>query len=442
MTVYSSLPRVDRTTLGVRHVALPVLCAGWLIGLTGCVSVSANNKAIPANRLDPMLLSCPKEKLAPLPFSALGQPTVAEHLIGPGDVLAVYVFGVFPVSEDETPVQGRSQAVNQQYYPPNGTEVGSTTGLPVRVGEGGTIELPLVDPINVDGLTIAQAVEKIRETYIAEKVIQKDRERITVGLITARVKRVIVLREDTPSAPVALNPPANIKHIQRGSGQLIDLPVYENDVLHALAASGGLPGTDAKRELWVIRNNPSNDHRFISAEQLNQMIQNLMPGTDSPAVIRIPLVGCPDQPVPFRPQDVILHDGDVVFIPRLNEYFVTGGLLPGARIPLPRDEDIDVLEAIAMSTGSVAGPLGQSGTALTSGNVGNLKEPTRVMILRKLPDGRQLQIRVDLDRAVRDEKERIVIQNEDVVLLQFKPASSMVYGFFNWVNVSFIPRRN
>jgi hypothetical protein len=42
---------------------------------------------------------------------------------------------------------------------------------------------------------------------------------------------------------------------------------------------------------------------------------------------------------------VILNEGDVVYLPRRVEYFYTGGLLRGARIPLPRDEDIDALEA-------------------------------------------------------------------------------------------------
>ena len=31
-----------------------------------------------------------------------------------------------------------------------------------------------------------------------------------------------------------------------GTGQIIDLPAYQNDVLTALARTGGLPGTDAK----------------------------------------------------------------------------------------------------------------------------------------------------------------------------------------------------
>lgn len=424
---------------GRLRTALASLGTVCLLSSVGCMSVSSTHHAVPASRLDPALISCPKEGLAPLPFAALGQPKPAEHVIGAGDTLAIYVFGVFPADEDDTPVQNRSQAVNQRYYPPYGAEVGPSTGLPVRVTSNGTVDLPLIEPVTLEGLSIPEAVEKIRSLYVSKGVIQKGRERITVGLITPRVKRVIVLREDTPSDAVAINSPAFIKEIHRGSGEVIDLPVYENDVLHALASTGGLPGTDAKRELWVIRNTGSMDHRYINAEQLNLMVQSGGSGEVNPHVIRIPLVGCPDQPVPFRPQDVVMEDGDVLFVPRRNEYFVTGGLLPGARIPLPRDEDIDVLEAIAMATGSVGGPLGQSGTVLSSGQVGNLKEPTRVLILRKLPDGRQLAIRVDLDRAMQDEKERILIQNEDVVMLHFKPGSSFVYGLFNWVNVTFVP---
>ncbi len=434
-TIYGFLKRAA-TGRNPAHLLKTLASVGWMAGLAGCHCVSATHHAIPANRLDPALISCPKDNLAPLPFAALGQPRATEHLIGAGDTLAIFVYGVFPATEELTPVQIRTQAVNQLYYPPHGAEIGPSTGLPVRVESDGTVDLPLVGPIRLEGLGVSQAVERIRSVYTENNVIQLGRERITVGLLTPRVKRIVVLREDTPAQGVAITPPFFNKEIHRGSGQVIDLPVYENDVLHALAASGGLPGTDARNELWVIRNSPSIDRRFINSEQLNLMIQQTIPGTDVPEVIRIPLVGCPDAPVPFRTEDIILEDGDVVFVPRRNEYFITGGLLPGARIPLPRDQDIDVLEAIAMSNGAVGGPLGVGGIALAGGRVGNMREPTRVLILRKLPDGRQIAIRVDLDRAMTDEKERILIQNEDVVMLQFKPASAAIYGALNWVNFS------
>ena len=48
-------------------------------------------------------------------------------------------------------------------------------------------------------------------------------------------------------------------------------------------------------------------------------------------VVRIPLRLPPDEPPPFRPEDVVLQTGDIVFIEaRDTEVFYTGGLLPRA----------------------------------------------------------------------------------------------------------------
>ena len=106
--------------------------------------------------------------------------------------------------------------------------------------------------------------------------------------------------------------------------------------------------------------------------------------------------------------------------------------------PMPRDEDIDVIEAIALANGSVGGPLGQSGVALAGGTPGYMVRPTRVIILREMPDGRQLPIRVDLARAMVDQKERILIQPNDVIMLQMKPAQAFFNGMLNLVNFNTI----
>lgn len=398
------------------------------ISSTGCHLVSSARQAVPAHRLDPNLFECSRDNLAPVPYAALGQEKPQDHLIGPGDILGVYVFGIFPPGEDETPVQMRAQAVNQRYYPPRGTVVGPTTGLPITVDVNGELDMPLIDRVNVEGLSLTQAADKIREAYLSEEVVKEGRERVTVGLITPRVKRIVVLREDTPNAAVSLVSPQAVDEIHRGSGEVIDLPVYESDVLHALASTGGLPGTDAARELYVIRRSPTIDYRYINEDRLQQMAGQVDSG-----VVRIPLVGCADQAIPFSQDDIKLDEGDVVFVPRRNEYFTTGGLLPGARVPLPRDRDVDVIEAIALANGSAGGPLGSDGSVLAGGGVSFMREPTRVLILRDLPDNRQITIRVDLDRAMKDKKERIRIQPNDVVMLQFKPGSAALNGTLNYI---------
>jgi len=411
-----------------------------LTALPGCYSISNVKNTVPANRLPRHFLGTPKESQSPVQFASLGQEKPAEHIISGGDTLSIYIYGIFPSDDQGTPLVQRSQQVNQRYYPPHGGIVGPATGLPGVVNVDGSIELPIIGTFEVGGLTIPEVIQKLKQAYREEAVLAEGRERITVTLLIPRVTRVTVIREDTPSTSVQLVSPGQVDHIHRGSGEVIDLPAYENDLMHAMAATGGLPGTDAAREIWVFRRRGLANPTAVSLEQLNAIRAGFDGGESACAcddVIRIPLVWCPGEPVPYTQQDVILEEGDVVYIPRRSEYFYTGGLLKGARIPLPRDEDIDVLEAIALATGSTGGPLGQSGQALAGGTPGHMIRPTRVVILRKLPDGKQLSIRVDLARAMEDEKQRIFIQKDDVVMLHFKPHEAVANGAINLVTFPF-----
>ncbi|MEM9644476.1 MAG: hypothetical protein AAF989_05745, partial [Planctomycetota bacterium] len=69
-----------------------------IVSSTGCqLHFNAwDGESIPANRLDPSLFSCSRESLKPIPQVKLGQVPPQEHLIGAGDVLSVYIYGVFP----------------------------------------------------------------------------------------------------------------------------------------------------------------------------------------------------------------------------------------------------------------------------------------------------------------------------------------------------------
>jgi hypothetical protein len=139
------------------------------------------------------------------------------------------------------------------------------------------------------------------------------------------------------------------------------------------------------------------------------------------------------------PRDILLYDGDVVFLPPRHDVFYTGGLLAAGQIPLPRDRDLDVVEAISLAGGSVGGPGGASAAVFRAGaGPGNIIPPTRVLVLRTLAPGRQVLIRVDLIRALHDPKERIVVKPDDVVMLYYKPhetAGNVMLNFFNfnWV---------
>lgn len=408
------------------------------VGSSGCYSISRAHDTVPASRLPSHLFTESLDDKVAVPMTALGQAKPSAHRIGPEDTLAIYVFGVLPPSTDETVILQRTQPVNQRYYPPHGSAIGPTTGVPIRVNHDGTVDLPLLKPLDLSGMTLSEATKEVKRAYAAEDLLKEGRERVSVQLITPRVNRVVVIREDTPSPSVAFENPGSSPFIHRGSGESIDLPIYENDVLHALSQTGGMPGTDAPNEIWVFRQGNGITPTSFTEPEAGSLIASHYAGTAGNGVTRIPLKGYVGCPLPFSPADVVLNDGDVVYVPRREEYFSVGGLLSGANIPLPRDRNIDIIEAIAIAQGSTGGPLGSSGAVLAAGKPGYIAKPTRAIVVRKLPDGRQLNVRVDLGRAVTDPKERIVIQSGDLIMLHCTPLQGTINTVLNMFNLNLL----
>lgn len=138
-------------------------------------------------------------------------------------------------------------------------------------------------------------------------------------------------------------------------------------------------------------------------------------------VVRVPLRLRPGTAIPFKPEDMRLNDGDGIFIEtRETELYYTGGLLPPSEIVLPRDYDLDVIEAVAQ----VKGPLfngGQSSSNFGGNFVANgmgSPSPTCLTIVRRWPEGKSIIIRVDLAKAVLDPRERILVKPGDFLILQ------------------------
>ena len=142
---------------------------------------------------------------------------------------------------------------------------------------------------------------------------------------------------------------------------------------------------------------------------------------DGRRIIRIPIRLGPDEHIDIRKEDIILHDGDIVFIEaRDTEVFFTGGLLGGGQFTLPRDFDLDILQALSIATSRV----GTTGAARQIGGVSALNSdvtisPSNVIIIRKLPEGGEIPIKIDLYRARNDLSERIAIQPGDYIYLQY-----------------------
>jgi protein involved in polysaccharide export with SLBB domain len=388
--------------IGVAIRAVALWLAAWTCGCAALTNPVADG--IPVHRLPEEIFPAPREDLKPLPLTLLRQEKPAVYRLGPGDILGVYIENLLGDKSAVPPVR-LSETGN---VPPS-------LGYPVPIQGDGTIAIPFADPIQVSGMSLDEARAAIRKAVTETKqLVPKDRARIYVTLMQQRRYHVIVVRQDTGG--LIVDPQGILGGTKRGSGFPIDLPAYENDVLNALARTGGLPGLDANNEIIIQRGPPAN-----------------APRDKLPAVgetVRIPLRVRADEPLTFRPDDVILRDGDIVFIEaRDTELFYTGGLLPAGEYVLPRDYDLDVVEAVARVRGPlVNGGFNQSNQfsqQLLASGMG-FPSPSLLSVIRKTCNGRQITIRVDLNRALRDPRERILVQPGDILILQEKPSEAIV----------------
>jgi hypothetical protein len=415
-----------------------VLAALFCVTQLGCITGAT--RAIPATRLPDVYKAPTKCEEIPVNLTLLRQEPPREYLLGEGDMLGVFVPSVMPVTvpgtAQEMPLIPQAGLINRDVYPPLGAVNVPTLGVPVQVGTSGILSLPRIAPTNIAGKTLTETADIVRQAYLDAGIIAEGQP-VSVTLVKARVQRVLVLREDAGDGQTQQINKSEQPYTRRGSGDIVDLPAYENDVLHLLAATGGLPGIETYSHVWILKSTSPEtvteaQARVGAGEDAGQVFRAL---NAQRTAIRIPLRIKPGEQLPFGPQDVILHTGDVLYLePRETEYFYTGGVLPGGEIPMPRNKDIDVLEAIAIANGSLGG-FGASAVFRAGAGPGNIIPPSRAVIVRKLANGQQIMIRVDLNRARFDPTERVIIQPGDIVMMHYKPgeiASNVALNFFQF----------
>ena len=187
-------------------------------------------------------------------------------------------------------------------------------------------------------------------------------------------------------------------------------------MLTALARTGGLPGLESDQIIVIQRGfwNPDGTPAAPTAGSQNP--------ADRLRTIEIPLRTRPGEPLPFRTADVVLQSGDIIKIKaRDPEFYYTGGLIPASEFPLPNNYDLTVVEAVLKARGPlINGGVNTSNLngAIVGAGIGN-PSPNLVTVLRRLPNGGgQVMIRVDLDEALRDPRQDLLVGAEDVLILQ------------------------
>lgn len=403
-----------------------ILLSG-LIPLAGCTSLASPISGVPAHRLPPQFLSPPKNNLVPIDISRLQQEPPRQYLVDAGDILGIYVEGVLGKPDEPPPV----------HMPDRDSDLPPAIGFPIPIREDGTLALPLIPPLTIRGLTLTQVENLVRKAYtVDQKILQEGKDRIIVTLMKERTIRVVVMRQDGIAQDRTRTGGMSDEFSTRG--KTINLPAYKNDVLNALAESGGLPGVNAKNEVKILRSSLMDARkrdefvRAFYAQRCDDPCLCHPPLPEDPSIIRIPLRLPPGAVPQFSPEDIVLNEGDLVLIEgRESEFFYTGGVLGGGQFPLPRDYDLDVLGAMAMAGAGVAGSgrgVGGGGGGfggINANSVGGVP-PGNLFILRKTPCNGQITIQVDLARAARSPGARPLVQPGDILILQYKPTEELL----------------
>lgn len=391
-----------------RLLLLPLVAAASLSG--GCAALTNPvADAVPVRRLPAEVLGRPKADLRPIPPTALQQPPMEPYLLDRGDVLAVVADDIIAPETVQAPVKLPDMVSNT-----------AALGFPIPVGEDGTISIPRLPPIPVKGLSVAEVEQLVKDYATGKRGNQRlvvEGRRITVQLLQKRQYRVTVVREDGQQP--TLGGTQGFGATRRGNGFTINLQGGENDVLRALNATGGPPGLDARNEVVVLRN--LKGKTFEPAALADGAARRQLVMNGDVAAIRIPLRLYPEQQLTIRAEDIILKDGDIVLIEaRDTDIYYTAGLIGAGQFALPRDYDLDVIQAIAQVRGPLLnGGFTQNAFVGNSTNTGiGAPSPSLCVVLRKVSPTKQVPIRVDLNRAFVDPRERILIQPGDVIVLQ------------------------
>lgn len=257
----------------------------------------------------------------------LPRPEFARYTVGQGDVLKVSLTGL-------TGVETLSEA----------------TEVLARVNGEGEIHLPLVGAVKVGGLNIEAVEQVILAAYVPRYV---------------KTLALNVELSDYQSADVVVVGAAE-------SPGIVRLPRTQRDVLHAVAAAGGM---SQEASGWVT---------LQRIERPDEKIELFLRDSfDLKTVLAL-------EP---------LESGDVITVETAqpNTIFV-GGLVnaPGPK-EFPQGASVNLLQALAAGGGVISDLFPREGT-----------------LIRRMPDGRDVQVRIDLERTQLGRDPNIELEAGDI----------------------------
>lgn len=315
-------------------------------------------------------------------FSRVSSVGISDSTIGPRDLLKITV------------ASGRDQEKPEPVM--------------VRVAQDGSVDVPLIGPAKVAGMEAHIAGQAIAQAGVERQIYV--RPYVTVEIETKAVRSVTVLG--------AVNEPG-----------VHELPYGNCNLVTALAAAGGL-SEESSTEVEIIRQ-PTDNYSGLASEEFNtgdnvqlasyQSNRSSAAAGGSARPLQVMRMDLADGK-PQTHADTRLVDRDVVkVIPRAEEMvFVTGLVRTPGQYEMPLDQDVHLLDAIAMAGGQ-SSPVAD-----------------KLLVIRRVKGQPQpVVINASLSAAKRNGKENIRLAPGDTVSIEQTPTTVIVDTFRQIFRVSF-----
>jgi len=291
----------------------------------------------------------------------MAQPVARYEPVGPGDVLSVWVTGIKELKDEE-----------------------------VQVSDSGTITLPFVGTIDVQGMSLDQVENRLDEAY-AEYI---------------KTPEVHVVMEEDRNQAVAVMGLVN-------KPQLVPLTMPDETIMDAIGDAGGLTNEASQRVLLIPATaqtpsaaDPPGAPGGVSNAAYQGAAGSAAEGRIAPIVVDLHSSGeqgCLDLPV---------RAGDTIVVPPAGNVMVGGWVDRPGEVPITPGM-------------TVLGAITAAGGALYSSNV---------EVLRSNPQGRRTAIPVNLAAVKSGRQPDPTVEAGDVVMVEASVLGALPYAFHSLFN--------
>jgi polysaccharide export outer membrane protein len=291
--------------------------------------------------------------------------TDASYTVSPGDLLVVTVYN----------------------YRPEGGDFSSD----VRVDDRGYISLPMMDPIQVAGLSVAQVHRAIVGGLRRAEVLKEPL--VSVFVKDYQGQEVVVLG--------AVARPG-MYHLSRGKQTLVDVismagGLAQNAGNFVLVRPAGTGKSEPVAQAYAIHTDAATEP-MVGADGANIPIcLDTAAGQPDPAILMLQVRG-----------------GDLVIVPEAGKAFIDGEVdKPG---PYPLNRGMTLMQLIS-SAGGLTFPA----------------DPTRVRLVRKTVTGDSVEWQVNLEHTASDLQPDVRLARDDRVIIPYTTGRKAVYGVYQFV---------